>query len=198
MTIARVHAGIPTGGQFTATSKPESDIALTELTATRTQPQLAEHAAGDRGARLDVARYPRTGRAIVMNLAYDEDDEVAIAAQAHPSFTARDIEVIFSQREYYREGVLANPNIGQVKADTLSDLVMEGWEAERVVAAANPNLPAEYLEQLAEDTSWIVRGAVAANPAVPAKVVIRLATDEDAAVRIAAGRSRFASDEDAA
>lgn len=197
MTFTRVHAGVPAGGQFTTTSKPESDVALTELTAHHTQPQLAERAGGDRRTRLDVAHYKGTGRAIIMNLAYDEDDEVAIAAQTHPNFSARDIEMIFSQREYYREGVLANPNIGQVNTDTLSAMVLEGWEAERVVAAANPNLPAKYLEHLAEDTSWIVRAAVAANPSTARDVAARLAGDEDAAVRIA-GQTRLVAAEDVA
>lgn len=58
----------------------------------------------------------------------------------------------------------------------------------RIVLAANPRTPPEFLYYLSEDTDVRVRRAVGENPATPNKADINLSKDDDISVRCAVAR----------
>lgn len=53
----------------------------------------------------------------------------------------------------------------------------------RSLVAGNINTPEEYLEQLAEDESYLVIEALASNPSTPVEILERLAKDEESGIR---------------
>ena len=63
----------------------------------------------------------------------------------------------------------------------------------RVLAAANPGVPLDIMNALAEDPDPKVRIGLLANPACPDVIISKLARDQDSQVRVAVAESSKAS-----
>ena len=64
------------------------------------------------------------------------------------------------------------------------------WQV-RGAVAGNRFTPLEILARLAQDRDWYVRAAVAGNPSTPPEILVRLANDSHAGVRHAVADNIF-------
>ncbi len=208
---ARLHVGFESEPLEAALEWCEADMDYFELRQLvllgMAPPWLAPRLAQEsdtalRLALLEQADLPPT---VLQKLLFDDEEEVRLAARAHPKAPAEQLQLIEQLEQglpveaslealaqgsvWVRALVAKHPQVPRPLLERL--LTDDDWRV-RVAAASNPRIPKPWLEPLARDGDRAVREAVAANPRATSRILGQLMADEYEEVRQAAAHNPHA------
>jgi hypothetical protein len=152
----------------------------------------------DADVRRAVVVHPRVTEEILEHLSADAQQDIRLQVAQHPRTPPRALGILLADPdEPVRQAAQAHPQsplslIEQYRRAEAIDPDLPGeflrqlagqtlWS--RALAAQNPAIPLEALRELTRDSEWSVRQAVAKNPALTAEMLASLAQDSDRDVR---------------